>query len=151
MDAEIAAGTDSKGEVIRVPVYRAMTLAALGGHLAREQDESLRVRLLAEFLEEYRHEPPEEREWLLKESPPSTGVRGWDAFLAALAEHLTQRDGYPPPSWVFDDLRLDGGGWALDGGLPSRRADAIAVAPPVFRRRRVYVDLRDLARDGVPP
>jgi len=128
-----------------------MTLHGLATHLVSESDEGGRVRLLVEFLEEYGHEPGEDRSELLWARPPVTGNRGWDAVLAALAEHLADRMGIAPPPWVEDRERLDGGGWTLDGGLPSRRADAIALAPPAFRRRHVYVDLRDLARDGVPP
>jgi hypothetical protein len=49
--------------------------------------------LIAEFLEEYRWEPPVIRVGLLAQEPASTGDERWDVFLAALAEHLSARDG----------------------------------------------------------
>jgi hypothetical protein len=48
---------------------------------------------VAEFLEEYRHEPEPVRARLLAQEPQPTGDQRWDVFLAALAEHLAARDG----------------------------------------------------------
>lgn len=57
------------------PRYEPLTLARLAP-LLRDADESLRWRLIAEFLGEYR----------------------WDVFLAALAEHFAARDGRGAPA-----------------------------------------------------
>jgi hypothetical protein len=69
-----------------VTPYRAMTLGDLARHLRAAEDEMFRWRLIAEFLEEYRWEPPAERFGLLADEPGSTGDERWDVFLAALAE-----------------------------------------------------------------
>jgi hypothetical protein len=54
-------------------------------------------KLVREFLEEYRWEPPGVQPSLLEEEPAATGDERWDVLLAALAEHLAaQRDLAPP-------------------------------------------------------
>ena len=57
--------------------YRPMTLADLAGHLAAAGDDRHRWRLVAEFLEEYRHEPADERAALLVDEPPSSRYERW--------------------------------------------------------------------------
>lgn len=69
-------------------------MARLGALMA-DADESRRWRLVAEFLEDYRHESPEARHALLSDAPAPTGDEHWDVFLAALAEHIAARDGHP--------------------------------------------------------
>lgn len=44
------------------PAYRPMTMVDLAGHLTKAHDDQLRWRLVAEFLEEHRHEPIEARQ-----------------------------------------------------------------------------------------
>jgi hypothetical protein len=69
-----------------------LTLARLSALLVGA-DESRCWRLVAEFLEEYRWEPPDARYRMLTEEPSAVGDEHWDVFLAALAEHLAARDG----------------------------------------------------------
>jgi len=49
-----------------------MTLADLAGHLLAADSDGLRWRLVAEFLEDYRHEPAAECATLLADEPPGT-------------------------------------------------------------------------------
>ncbi len=49
--------------------------------------------MVSELVEEYRCEPPEMRVGLLADEPTGTDDEHWDVFLAALAEHLSGRDG----------------------------------------------------------
>jgi len=76
-----------------------LSIARLASLLAGA-DESLRWRLVTEFLEEYRWEPPDGRVGLLADEPAGTGDERWDVFLAALAEHLAARDGHAAPFWA---------------------------------------------------
>jgi hypothetical protein len=76
----------------QLAAYRPMSLVDLAGYLRATRDDGHRWRLIAEFLEEYRHEDAGERWALLVEEPPSTGNERWDVFLAALAEHLATHD-----------------------------------------------------------
>jgi hypothetical protein len=66
--------------------YHPMTLAELGGRLARTADAKVRPKLVWEFLEEFRWEPTEAQP-LLQDEPAPVGDERWDALLAALAEH----------------------------------------------------------------
>jgi hypothetical protein len=125
-----------------IRAYRAMTLADLAQHLGRVgEDDELRWRLVAEFLEEYRHEPSEMRRGLLASEPATTGDERWDVLLAALAEHLAARDGRRGPRW--SELRSLERFW-FPFNSPAARMDAIVHAPAAFRRRGVFVARQEL-------
>jgi len=68
-----------------------MTLVDLAGHLSVAKSDGPRWRLVADFLEEYRHEPTAERATLLADEPPGTGDERWDVFLAALSPSIGPR------------------------------------------------------------
>lgn len=122
--------------------YQAMTLARLAEYFVEAgQDDDLRWRFLAEFLEEYRHEPVEMRRDLLEPEPRSTGDKRWDVFLAALAEHLAARDGRRGPLW--SERRSLGQFW-FPFNTRAARVDAIVHAPAAFRRRGVFVAPQEL-------
>lgn len=121
-------------------VYRALSLVRLGALLAGA-DETLKWRLIAEFLEEYRWEPHGTRYELLETEPASTSDEHWDVFLAALAEHLAARDGRAAPAWVESrSLRR----FWFPFNTPAARVDAVVHAPAAFRRRGVYVAAQKL-------
>lgn len=133
--ASSEARDDERGGAISADVngtaggYRPMTLAELAGYFrGAGQGDDRRWRLIAEFLEEYRHEPADVRRDLLKAEPSSTGDDRWDVFLAALAEHLAARDGR---FW-------------FPFNTPAARVDAIVHAPAAFRRRGVFVAPQEL-------
>jgi hypothetical protein len=117
-----------------------LTLARLSALLVGA-DESRRWRLVAEFLEEFRWEPPDARFDMLATEPPSMGDEHWDVFLAALAEHLAARDGRGAPLWVESrSLRRL---W-FPFNTRAARVDALVHAPAAFRRRGVYVAPQEL-------
>jgi hypothetical protein len=120
--------------------YEPMTLARLGPLLSGA-DDSVRWRLVAEFLEEYRWEPVESRAGLLQDEPAGTGDEHWDVFLAALAEHVAARDGRDGPGWAGSrSLRRF---WFPFNGRAAR-VDAVVHAPAAFRRRGVFVARQEL-------
>jgi hypothetical protein len=120
--------------------YQPLTLARLAVLLVGA-DAQLRWRLIAEFLEEYRWEPPDTRYDMLAVEPLETGDQRWDVFLAALAEHLAARDGRGAPSWVESrSLRRL---W-FPFNTRAARVDALVNAPAAFRRRGVYVAAQEL-------
>lgn len=121
--------------------YRPMTLAQLAGHLASADDDRHRWRLVAEMLEEHRHEPVRERQALLTEEPPTTGERRWDVFLAALAEYLATRDGKAAPTWAAG-RRLEVFWFPFDSA--AARVDAVVHAPASFRSRGIFVAPQEL-------
>jgi hypothetical protein len=124
----------------RSNVYEPMTVARLGTLLTGAAD-SVRWRLVAEFLEEYRWEPAESRTALLEDEPARTGDEHWDVFLAALAEHVAARDGRDGPAWAGSrSLRRF---WFPFNGRAAR-VDAVVHAPAAFRRRGVFVARQEL-------
>ncbi|HET8659711.1 MAG TPA: hypothetical protein VFM55_12020 [Micromonosporaceae bacterium] len=118
-----------------------MTVGGLAAYLASAQGDGERWRLVAEFLEEYRHEPETQRACLLADDPPSTGDQHWDVFLAALAEHLASQDGRGVPVWA-EERRLRTFWFPFD--TRAARADAIVHAPAAFRRRGIFVAPQEL-------
>jgi hypothetical protein len=121
--------------------YRAASVADLSRWVASAADDAIRWRLIAEFLEEYRHEPASTRFGLLTPEPPSTGDERWDVLLAGLAEHLAARDGRGGPVWS-EDRRLDAMWFPFDS--PAARVDAFVHAPASFRRRGVFIAPQEL-------
>lgn len=121
--------------------YQPMSMIGLARYLADAGDDETRWRLIAEFLEEYRHEPPIERLALLTDEPATTGDQRWDVFLAALTEHVAARDGRGAPSWA--ECRHLRRFW-FPFNTPAARVDAIVHAPAAFRRRGVFVAPQEL-------
>ena len=121
--------------------YRAMRLADLARCLRKSEDAETRWRLIAEFLEEYRHEPADVRLALLDEEPASTGDQRWDVLLAALAEHLAASEGVGAPTWT-DSRRLRRFWFPFN--TPAARVDAVVHSPAAFRRRGVFIAPQEL-------
>lgn len=121
--------------------YRPMTLCDLAGHLAVTTSDTIRWKLVWEFLEEYRWEPASAQPALLQEEPPPIGDERWDTLLAALAEHLAAQHDLAPPVWA--DGRVLRRAW-FPAQLAVQRADALAWAPAAFRKHGVYLSIKDL-------
>ncbi len=121
--------------------YQAMTLVRLAGHLGMADDDHHRWRLIAEMLEEYRHEPVAERAALLAAEPPSTGDERWDVFLAALAEFLAARDGRGAAAWTAD-RRLAVFWFPFNSA--AARVDAVVHSPASFRSRGIFLAPQEL-------
>ena len=100
-------------------------------------------RLIREFLIEFAHEDPEAQAALIATPPDATGSRRWDAFVAALAEHLAFHHRLLCPAWTQDENRSLASAWFLSD-LPSARAAALETSPASFRRRLIFVDRADL-------
>lgn len=120
--------------------YRAASLADLGEWLrnGREQE---RWRLVAEFLEEYRHEPVATRLELLESEPGATGDEHWDVFLGALAEHLAAQADRAAPAWAS---RRSLRSFWFPFNTRAARSDALVHAPAAFRRRGVFIAPQEL-------
>jgi hypothetical protein len=121
--------------------YRPMTLAQLASRLVGTADDNLRWKLVWEFLEEYRWEPPEAQLSLLADEPSLIGDERWDALLAALAEHLAAQHDHAPPDWA--ELRVLRRPW-FPAELKVQRAEALVWAPAAFRKHGVYLAASDL-------
>ncbi|WP_079626093.1 hypothetical protein [Mycobacteroides abscessus] len=86
---------------------------------------------------------------LITEEPRSTGDRRFDCLLAAAADLIASTLGEPCPAWAGARERfLPDPWWVSD--LSSGQLFALAHSPNAFRRRRIYIDGRDLTSDGRP-
>jgi len=124
----------------RPKAYQPMKLVQLAAFMERA-DESMKWRLIAEFLEEYRWEPAETRPAQLADEPATTDDQHWDVFLAALAEHLSLQDRRRAPEWA-EKRSLDRFWFPFN--TPAARVDAVVHAPVAFRRRGVFVAPQEL-------
>jgi transcriptional regulator with XRE-family HTH domain len=135
----IGARLDVQPDLETELAFRPMTLADVARAARRHiGDGETVLRLCLQFIDDYREADPASQAALLDGTPPSTGDVRWDAFLAALAEHLAYHGGLPIPRWV------DGGGrfleqWWFPTDLPSVVASALAESPAAFRRRGIFV------------
>ncbi len=86
-----------------------------------------------------------QRERAIAEQPPSTGDTRRDAYLAALAEHVSLQRGLPRPAWTtHPDRFLDR--FYFKSDVPGFRALAIAQSPAAFRRRGIFIAAGALER-----
>lgn len=121
--------------------YSPMTLADLADRIGRTAEVKVRWKLVWEFLEEYRWEPPAVQSSLVLDEPPVTGDERWDVLLAALAEHLTAQHDLAPPPWT--EPRVLRRPW-FPAELAVQRTEALVWAPAAFRKHGVYLSARDL-------
>jgi hypothetical protein len=102
---------------------------------------------IAEFLDEFYAEPHPER--LVAEPESLTGLLRddglADAYLAAIADHLSRQYRMVRPLWVFDPKRTLANPWfAMEshGG----RMCMLVESPTAFRERNIFVSANALSR-----
>jgi hypothetical protein len=122
-----------------LPEFRPMTMAELARE-ARQHigDGQYVLRLCIQFADDFRGAEPAVQASLLKTAPRATGDPRWDAFLAAMAEHLAYHNGLPLPTWAERRDRFLRRWWFLSD-LPSVKPTALAESPAAFRRRGIFV------------
>ena len=97
-----------------------------------------------DFLDGFTLAAPEARQALLDEEPPPFDEVG-DAYLAALAEHLSFHHGLVRPEWCVDPRRFLPRMW-FASRAPGLRATAIQQSPAAFRRRGLFIGATTLQR-----
>lgn len=91
------------------------------------------------------------RRAILEKAPPLTGTH-WDALLAAMAEHITLRDGNPLAPWMDEPARFLDTPWLDPITIHSMRWEAMWHAPAAFVRHGTPIHPSDLdERGGDPP
>lgn len=81
----------------------------------------------------------------LAEEPPVLNHPTGDAYLAAVAEHLSFTNRLDPPAWTQDESRFLRQPF-FPAGLESLKALCIKESPTAFRRRMIFVDSDPLSR-----
>lgn len=77
--------------------------------------------------------------------PVSTRSPEVDAALAALAEYLARRDGWPVPAWARKPGRYSAKWWFVTP-LRGMHPTALQESPPSFRTRGVFITAGALTR-----
>jgi hypothetical protein len=122
--------------------FRPLSIAEVAERAAAGiQNFDLAVR---EFIDSWEAMPLPSRGEALAEEPAATG-RVEDAYLAALAEHLTARDRLDPPAWTEQPERFLHEPF-FAGGLESLKAILIVESPSAFRRRLIFISADGLSR-----
>ncbi|MGV1033696.1 MAG: hypothetical protein ACOYBP_00535 [Microbacteriaceae bacterium] len=102
-----------------------------------------KLRLVAQAISDFRSlERPHDRRTFLAE-PNTTGDVVWDAVLAAVAEHESNRLGVMPPTWVHH-TKFIMTPWQFLTDVPGLRAWAFTHSLPEFAARNIYLDAKNL-------
>lgn len=101
---------------------------------------------LREFLDEFymEQDPVRRAEMLLVEPEPGNNPKA-NAYLAAVAEHLSIANQLEPPGWVNGSTRFLKMPF-FPCGLESLKATLLIESPIAFRRRLIFVDANPLYR-----
>jgi hypothetical protein len=103
------------------------------------------MQLLDDYASVLRHSGVEAASRMWTPEPPLTGSNQVDAALAAMAEYLARRDGWPAPSWVRDPRR-EASPWWFVTDLRGFHPKALVESPSSFRRRGVFITADALVR-----
>ena len=101
-------------------------------------------RAVREFLDAWQAVPPNAREAALEREPARIG-RVYDAYLAALAEHLALESRMSAPPWTEQPQRFLTEPF-FAGGLESMKALLLVESPLAFRRRLIFISADALSR-----
>ena len=107
--------------------------------VALGRDAPSRFMLLREFMDEfYEESDPKLRDEMLRAEPVRIDDLRFNAYVAAVAEHLAFRNRLAVPDWSQDEARFLKRPW-FPSGLESLKAIALMEGPTAFRRRMIFV------------
>ena len=121
---------------------RSRSLQEVSERAAAGEDFSLALR---NFLDHYYGlDDTTDRAAALAAEPAPLGEL-YDAWLGAVAEHLSWLDRRTPPPWSNDPARFLKRAY-FAGGLESLKATLLVESPAAFRRRQIFVTANALRR-----
>ena len=124
------------------PSHRPRSLAAVAERRLAGEDFSLALR---NFLDHYYGLDGSEARAAALAAEPKRMEALHDAWLGAVAEHLSWLDRRRPPEWSKGPERfLPRAHFA--GGMESLKATLLVESPTAFRRRQIFVTANALAR-----
>ena len=100
---------------------------------------------LREFLDEFYVADESRRASMLADEPQMLEDERANAYLAAVAEHLSLRYALPRVGWVNEPQRFLHRPY-FPAGLESLKATFLKESPTAFRRRLIFVDANPLSR-----
>jgi len=102
---------------------------------------------IRDFLDEFYADPRSER--LIDEPPVRCEILSdnglADAYLAAIAEHLSRKFGFTPPAWAGSPSRTLKHPWFAMESHGARML-LLIESPPAFRERNIFVSADALSR-----
>ena len=85
---------------------------------------------------------------VIEDEPDSVDGDRWDRMLGAAAEYIAETFGIDTPGWAMrGSFNLSSNDWFLSN-FENARSRAKRTSPGPFRRRGLYLEPRDLGRDG---
>ena len=110
----------------------------------READEEFRLRLLLhDFCMVWQHSDAVTRQRLVEVEPDAIDDR-WDAFAAALVEHLCAEAGLAVPSWTQTARRHLERFWYAGGCFAFDRLRTVVTTPAAFEMHGVWLPRSEL-------
>ncbi|HEY1621300.1 MAG TPA: hypothetical protein VGG25_26995 [Streptosporangiaceae bacterium] len=103
------------------------------------------VQILDDYSHDLAHAGASVASQRFSSEPPPTSSAEVDAALAALAEYLARRDGWPVPSWARKPGRYSPKWWFVSP-LRGMHATALQESPPSFRTRGIFITAGALIR-----
>ena len=103
------------------------------------------LQLLDDYMSDVRHRGVEGARRRFEAEPPPSGSNRVDAALAALAEHLSRRDGWDTPGWALRPSRYTSDWWFVTP-YAGMHATALLQSPLSFRKRGVFITAEALDR-----
>lgn len=101
-------------------------------------DEDTALRWLVQFADDFKASDHDARAAMVKDEPPSTARREWDALVAGVVEWLSQRYGLRMPAWCAAPERFLDQWWFLPHKA-SLRALVFTETPAALANRGVFV------------
>lgn len=125
------------------------TLSAVATEIRRclgqsEPDRHESLRWVTQFMVDYARAPGAVRTAMVADEPGLTGDRGWDALLAATAEHVCYHHGMKVPPWSMSPERFLATWWFVSP-YRSVHASALVGTPAAFANRGVFLHHSSLA------
>jgi hypothetical protein len=103
------------------------------------------LHAVREFLDELALMNPEQMRRAIQRRPSPTGDARFDAYLAALAEHVAAIHGLERPDWSHEPGRFLDHFWFVSE-VKGFRALALVESPAAFRRRGIFISAGSLSR-----
>ncbi|MGO9607001.1 MAG: hypothetical protein ACLQAT_27025 [Candidatus Binataceae bacterium] len=106
--------------------------------------------VLAEWLDHFYRGAQSERAAMIELAPATTGNAVYDAYLAAVVEHLAGLAGLPMPAWTQASSRF-----LKEPHFPDSVGDLLKPilceeSPAAFRRRNIFVSANAIERATTP-
>lgn len=120
------------------PPHAAYTQSLAGVAVRVRSGEDFRVAV-RELLDEFALLPRDDLQArAIRDRPEPTGNRRHDAYLGALAEHLSTLHDLVRPEWSVERERFLDSFW-FPSPVRGFRAIAVAQSPAAFRRRGIFI------------